>query len=228
VVSPDEGLGAGIAGPGPSARPRGLPADGGSAGREPTGPTDAGTTESEPSGAMAAVVPTAPAGPEAVGGDATPTGVGRRILAWSRWATVLFVVVSVGAAIAPDPLERVSVPVDLVLFAVGCGTFLWAYAVAISRSRYEVITMGGVFFLTGDVAPRAVAIELRVALAVQTVVAVGVAAARPFTALAFSVLVPMFGLGMMALWGARHGTFPSREEPPEAGHEPDKAPGSAQ
>jgi hypothetical protein len=157
--------------------------------------------------------------------DVAPAG--RRILAWSRWATILFVVVSLAAAIAPDPLERVSVPVDLVLFAVGCGTFLWAYALAIGRSRYEVVSLGGVFFLTGGVAPRAVALELRIALAVQTVVGVGVAAARPFTALAFSVLVPMFGLGMMALWGARHGTFPSRVEP-DADGEPDEAPGPAQ
>ena len=32
----------------------------------------------------------------------------------------------------------------LVLFAVGCGAFLWAYAVAIGRSRYETVTMAGV------------------------------------------------------------------------------------
>jgi hypothetical protein len=45
------------------------------------------------------------------------------------------------------------------------------------------------------------------------VVAVTAAALRPFTALAFSVLVPMLGLGLMALWAARHGRFPVK--PPE-------------
>ena len=29
----------------------------------------------------------------------------------------------------------------------------------------------------------------------------------------FSVLVPMFSLGMAALWGARHGTYPARPAP---------------
>jgi hypothetical protein len=184
----------------------------------------------DPGGPAAGEVPATPGG-QAAGGDAAPADAGRGIVVWNRWATVLFVVVSVGAAIAPDPLERVSVPVDLVLFALGCGAFLWAYALAISRSRFEIITMGGVFFLTGGVAPKAVAFELRIALAVQTVVAVAVAAARPFTALAFSVLVPMFGLGMMALWGARHGTFPSRDEPVDPADptvEPHEGPGAAQ
>jgi hypothetical protein len=48
---------------------------------------------------------------------------------------------------------------------------------------------------------------------VQVVVAVAVASVRPFTALAFSVLVPMLGLGLMALWAARHGRFPPK--PPD-------------
>jgi hypothetical protein len=63
---------------------------------------------------------------------------------------------------------------------------------------------------------------------VQTVVGVGVAAARPFTALAFSVLVPMFGLGMMALWGARHGTFTPRDASPGVGADPAEGPAAAQ
>jgi hypothetical protein len=118
--------------------------------------------------------------------------------------------VSAAAAAAPDPLEYVSVPVDLVMFVAGCVAFLWAYAVAIGRSRYEALTMAGVFFLGDQVAPARVTRTLRLLLAVQTVVAVAAAAARPFTALAFSVLAPMLGLGLMALWGARHGRFPPR------------------
>jgi hypothetical protein len=132
------------------------------------------------------------------------------------WATAVFVVVSVLAAAWPDTFLPVSVPVDLVLFAVGCGAFLWAYALAIGRSRYETVTMGGVFFLGEGVAPPDVARLLRGALAVQVVVAVAAASVRPFTALAFSVLVPMLGLGLMALWGARHGRFPAKAPEPEA------------
>ena len=45
--------------------------------------------------------------------------------------------------------------------------------------------------------------------------AVATAAARPFTPLAFGVLAPMFGLGVMGLWGAKFGTFPPRPPEPE-------------
>ncbi|HET6949642.1 MAG TPA: hypothetical protein VFI47_04655 [Acidimicrobiales bacterium] len=133
---------------------------------------------------------------------------GRRIIAAALWGTAVFTVVSLAAAALPDPLAVVSVPVDLVLFAAGCGAFLWAYAVAIGRSRFDQVTMAGVFLLAGGAAPARAARPLRSAFAVQVVVGVAVAAVRPFTALAFAVLAPMFGLGCMALWGARHGTFP--------------------
>jgi hypothetical protein len=139
-------------------------------------------------------------------------GAGEGIVRLDVWATAVFTVVSLAAVALPDPLEFVSVPLDLVLFAAGCGAFLWAYAVAIGRSRYEALTMGGVFFLADRVAPVRVARTLRLALAAQVVVAVAVAAARPFTALAFGVLVPMAGLGLMALWGARHGRFPAKDD----------------
>jgi hypothetical protein len=46
--------------------------------------------------------------------------------------------------------------------------------------------------------------------AVQLVVSLVVASIRPFTAVAFAILVPMFGIGMMGLWSARHGSFPPR------------------
>jgi hypothetical protein len=45
---------------------------------------------------------------------------------------------------------------------------------------------------------------------VQVVVALVTAIARPFTGLAFGILVPVFGLGLAGLWGARRGSFPSR------------------
>jgi hypothetical protein len=126
------------------------------------------------------------------------------------WATGVFVVASALAAAWPDTFLPLSVPVDLVLFAAGCGAFLWAYALAIGRSRYETITMSGLFFLGEGVAPPDVTRLLRGAFGVQVVVAVTAAAVRPFTALAFSVLVPMLGLGLMALWAARHGRFPAK------------------
>lgn len=144
-------------------------------------------------------------------------GAGDGIVRLDAWATAVFTAVSVAAVAVPDPLEYVAVPVDLVLFVVGCATFLWAYAVAIGRSRYEALTMAGVFFLADRVAPARVTRALRLLLAAQVVVAVGAAAARPFTAVAFAVLVPLLGLGLMALWGARHGVFPAKADPADGG-----------
>ena len=140
-------------------------------------------------------------------------GAGEGLVRANVWATLVFAVVSVAAAIAPDPLEYVAVPLDLVLFVAGCSAFLWAYAVAIGRSRYDDLTMAGVFFLSDRVAPARVTRAFRLLLAAQIVVAVATAAARPFTALAFGVLVPVLGLGLMALWGARHGAFPAKSVP---------------
>jgi hypothetical protein len=139
------------------------------------------------------------------------TATGDAICRLAVWSTAAFAVASVLAAAWPDVFMPLSVPLDLVLFAAGCGAFVWAYVLAIGRSRYEVLTLGGVFFLGDAVAPPAVTRLLRASLCVQVVVAVAVASARPFTALAFSVLVPVLGLGLMALWGARHGRFPAKE-----------------
>jgi hypothetical protein len=141
-------------------------------------------------------------------GDGLEPGARRDLICRvAIWATGVFVVASALAAAWPDTFLPLSVPVDLVLFAAGCGAFLWAYALAIGRSRYETVTMSGLFFLGEGVAPPDVTRLLRGALGVQVVVAVTAAAVRPFTALAFSVLVPMLGLGLMALWAARHGRF---------------------
>jgi hypothetical protein len=137
---------------------------------------------------------------------------GERLLKGDVWATATFAATSLAAALIPDPLQYIAVPVHLVLFVGGCVTFLWAYAVALGRSRYETLTMAGVFFLADRVAPARVTRNLRVLLAIQVVVALVVAGSRPYTALAFAVLVPMLGLGNMALWGARWGTFPPKPD----------------
>ena len=55
-------------------------------------------------------------------------------------------------------------------------------------------------------------------LVVQIVVGVGAAAIRPFTVLAFCVLAPLFGLGLITLWSARNCRFPPRGHPAAAGH----------
>ena len=77
----------------------------------------------------------------------------RRIVQASLAGTVIFAVTAIPAAIAPDTFVGVSVIVSLVLFALGMLAFVWAYAVAVGRSRTDLIGIGGLFFLAGS-APR--------------------------------------------------------------------------
>jgi hypothetical protein len=129
----------------------------------------------------------------------------------AAWAgTGVFAATAIGAAVVPDILRIPALVVALTLFALGCVAFLWGFAVAVGRSRTDEIGIGGLFFLAGDTAPAVVRRRLLTALAIQVVVAFATAAVRPFTSLAFGILVPVFGLGVTGLWGARHGTFPRR------------------
>lgn len=142
-----------------------------------------------------------------------PPGAGRvpgaRIILVSRLGTAVFVVTSVAAVVNRDLFGLVAVAVDLILFLVGCVVFLWAFGVAVNRSRTDAIGIGGLYFLQGS-APRAVQAALLVPFALQVAVALVTAGLRPFTSLAFGVLVPMFGLAQAGLWGARYGHFGSR------------------
>jgi hypothetical protein len=124
------------------------------------------------------------------------------------WGTAVFVVTSVLAALVKS-FEIVALFVSLLLFAAGTATFLWALVVAAGRSREREMTVAGLFLLQGS-APRDVRRRLLGALAAEVVVGLGVAIARPFTSLAFGLLVPVYGLALAGLWGARHGTFPPR------------------
>ncbi len=134
---------------------------------------------------------------------------GARIILVSRVGTAAFVVTAVGAVIDRDLFGLVAVAVALILFLIGCVVFLWAFGVAVNRSRTDAIGIGGLYFLQGS-APKQVQVALLVPFAVQVAVALVTAGLRPFTSLAFGVLVPMFGLAQSGLWGARYGRFGSR------------------
>jgi hypothetical protein len=124
--------------------------------------------------------------------------------------TAALVVTSATAALGPEPLRYVHAGLSGLLFVLGTGALLWAYALGIGRSRTELVDIPGLFLLAGAVAPEATRRAFRVALAVQVVAVVAAASIRPFTEVAFGILAPMYGLGLMALWGARHGAFPPR------------------
>jgi hypothetical protein len=141
---------------------------------------------------------------------------GAAIVRTSVIGTVLFGLTAVIAATVgydPDtltPAMLVATGVALGLFAIGSLLFLVALFVAAQRSRESEISVGSMFFLA-DVAPPIVRVWLLGSLAAQVVIGVATAASRPFSPLAFGTLVPMFGLGLAGLWGARHGTFPERK-----------------
>jgi hypothetical protein len=131
----------------------------------------------------------------------------------ASWAgTGVYTALAIAGTVFPDTFAIPTAVVSGALFVVGCVTFLWAYAVAVSRSRTDLIGIGGLYFLAGT-APKVVRFRLRVSLAVEMVAAVVSSSIRPFTPMAFGFLVPVFGLGMSGLWGARHGTFAPREAP---------------
>ena len=110
--------------------------------------------------------------------------------------TVAFAVTAI-AAVAAAPARIPAVAVALALFAAGVGTFFWAYAIAVGRSRTDAIGIGGWFFLAGrETAPAADKRQLLASLAAQTAVALATAGLRPFTTLAFGVLAPLFGLSL--------------------------------
>ena len=92
--------------------------------------------------------------------------------------------------------------VSMLLFAVGVATTLWAYTRALDRSRVEEVGVANLYLLTGNTAPKLVGRTLTLALVVQVVAAVvgawiGVVGLDEgqLNALAFGVLVPMFGIG---------------------------------
>jgi hypothetical protein len=125
-------------------------------------------------------------------------------------ATGAIVATSAAAAALPESLGVVHAGLSVVLFVIGTGALLWAYALGVSRSRTDLISIPGLFFLAGTVAPPATRRALRVATAVEVVAVVVAASIRPYTEVAFGILAPMFGLGLMGTWGGRYGEFPER------------------
>ena len=130
-------------------------------------------------------------------------------IARASWAGTAALFVTATPALAFDGWLALAVSVDLLLFVGGAAIFLWAYGIAVARSRENEIGIGGLYFLQGT-APSDVRNRLLGSLAAQTVIALATAIARPFTPLAFGILVPVWGLGLCGLWGARYGTFGPR------------------
>ena len=136
-----------------------------------------------------------------------PETLGALILQASWVGTAVQFVTSVLAVLFHEA-RAIAAVVDLVLFTAGIVAFAVAFVTAVRRTDDE-IGIGGLFFLAGT-APKPVQRQFMASLAIEVVVAVAAAAIRPFTTLAFGILVPIWGLALAGVWGARHGTFGPR------------------
>ena len=133
--------------------------------------------------------------------------------------TVVFLVVlAIGVPLRDErPAQILVGAVSMVLFAVGAVGCLWAYVSALERSRTDEIGVANLYLLTGRTAPPKLKRLLSLLLAVQVVAAltgaiigaVGLEGSQ-VNAMAFGILVPMFGLACNALWAVRHGRYGPR------------------
>ena len=97
----------------------------------------------------------------------------------------------------------------MALFFVSLVIWCWALAAAIARTaRGDDVQVTTLFLMEGKV-PGAARWSLYGAFAVCLAITVGTAAANPF-----GVLVPMYPLGLIGLWGAKHGVYPPRRSVP--------------
>ncbi len=118
----------------------------------------------------------------------------------------VFAAVSIPAAALPDTLGVLNAVVSLVLFGIGCIGFIWAFFISAARSRTEQLHIAGIYFLSKS-APPYLAWYFRFQLIIICVIAFTTAGIRPFTALAFGILTPVYIMGVMGLWGAKWGSF---------------------
>jgi hypothetical protein len=139
---------------------------------------------------------------------------GQAIIRSSWIGNVLFAVTAIPAALGVEAFDPVSAITALALFAVSIGIWVWAFAIAVARSsRGDNIVVGNLFLFEGNV-PKGIRAQLFSSVGVCLVITAFTAAADPF-----GVLVPMLPVGLVGLWGARHGVFP-----PRPGFEPEVRP----
>jgi len=134
---------------------------------------------------------------------------GRGIVVASWIGDGLFAVTAIPVALGVDALDDPAVGVALLLFFASLVVWCWALGLAAVRTtRGDDVQVWSLFLLEGRV-PARVRWLLYGSLVVCLAITVATAAANPF-----GVLVPMFPLGLVGLWGARHGVYPPRKSMP--------------
>ncbi len=126
----------------------------------------------------------------------------------ASWAgDALFALTAIPAAAGVTAFRGAALAVALLLFVAGIGVWLWAFAIALARNAQgDDIVVASLFLAQGPV-PSTVRRQLFGALALSVALA-----AATGTTNAFGILAPMLPLGLVGLWGARHGEFPPRRD----------------
>lgn len=132
---------------------------------------------------------------------------GRALLLADAAGTVALLVATVLLAITQAaPAQVLGLAVSAVLFVGGCVGFTIGFLRAVGRSRTEEIDLAGLFYLTGS-AP----LEARRAFLGWWFLQIGIAAlsiavSRP----PFTVMAPVWGIGIITWWAGSHATFGPR------------------
>ena len=131
---------------------------------------------------------------------------GRPIIRASWASNGLFALSALPLVLGVDD-TTIAVVVAFLLFAASLVVWVWAFGVAAARSaRGDDIAVGSLFLMEGSVS-RPVRRQLYGSVGLCLVLTALTASANPF-----GVLVPMLPIGLIGLWGARHGEFPARSQ----------------
>ena len=134
---------------------------------------------------------------------------GRGIIVASWLGDLLFAVTAIPVALGVNALDDPAVVLALVLFFASLVVWFWALGLAAVRTtRGDDVQVWSLFLLEGRV-PARVRWHLYGSFVVCLAVTIATASANPF-----GVLVPMYPLGLVGLWGARHGVYPPRKTAP--------------
>ncbi len=145
---------------------------------------------------------------------------GRRTIVVSWASNLVFALGSIPALAGMSSGEGISAGVGLALFGISLVVWVWAFAIAVTRSSQgDDIAVGSLFLAEGDI-DRPVRRHLYGSFALSLVITAVAAGSNPF-----AVLVPMLSLGFVGFWGARYARFPMRKDvtPPARPLRPDRS-----
>ena len=139
--------------------------------------------------------------------------LGTRLLRLAWEVTLVFAVLSALTHVLAESLDLVYAVFSSALFVVGIFLFGLGFWNGVQRSRTELVTLSGLLAASRSNVSSSALRLLWGAVLAQSVIGGVAAGLRPFTQQAFGLLVPMFGIGLAALWGSRHGRFHLRDDP---------------